>query len=268
VRPHITFGVELRWLRDPFHAGDFREHTGEQPGVVEKFEPLTRGAFGENLSKFVANAFSGDLQDLFRERLDGRKRRTVNGITEACREADGTHHAQFVFSKAEHGIADRTNDPGAQILAAADKIEDFVRAGIHQERINGEITAADVVFGTPGILDAIGMAAVGVANVRTKRRDFDPGGVVSYNHNAELRADCQAAREEALDLVWSCVRRNVKIGGLAAEQEIAHASTDEIGLVAVLAQNTTNATCEFARIHRAIMSRKVGGAKLVIRKRH
>jgi len=42
--------------------------------------------------------------------------------------------------------------------------------------------------------------------------------------------------EDLHNLPWSCVGRNVVVGGLAAEQQVADTSSGEVGLVPAFAQ--------------------------------
>jgi hypothetical protein len=60
---------------------------------------------------------------------------------------------------------------------------------VHEQAVDGEIAALNVLFGRPGIDDLIGMAAIGVADVGAKRGDLDFEGIVADEDYAELRAD-------------------------------------------------------------------------------
>ena len=97
------------------------------------------------------------------------------------------------------------------------------------------------------------MAAVAVADVAAKGGDFDDGGVWAiscrdvarkrlpqahlsqlwHQHHSELRAHCIGLRKDPHDFIRRGIGSDVVVGGLATQQQIAHASADEIGLVAV-----------------------------------
>src|SRR6185437_8019754 len=57
-----------------------------------------------------------------------------------------------------------------------------------------------------------------------------------HEHYAKLGAYRVGLREDAHDFLGGGVGCDVVIGGLAAKQEIAHASADEIGLVSMFAE--------------------------------
>jgi hypothetical protein len=51
-----------------------------------------------------------------------------------------------------------------------------------------------------------------------------------------LLAYAECLGEDLHNLPWSCAGRNVVVSGLAAEQQVADASTGEVGLVPACAQ--------------------------------
>src|SRR5206468_11981716 len=55
-------------------------------------------------------------------------------------------------------------------------------------------------------------------------------------HHSELRANCVGFRENLHDLLGRGIAGHVVIGGIAAEKKIAHASADEISLMAFVAE--------------------------------
>ena len=61
-----------------------------------------------------------------------------------------------------------------------------------------------------------------------------------HQHHSKLRAHRVGFGKDPHDLVGRGVGGDVVIGGLAAEQQIAHASANEVCLVAVLAQSANN----------------------------
>ena len=56
-------------------------------------------------------------------------------------------------------------------------------------------------------------------------------------HDSELRADSVCLRKNPHDLFGRGVSRDVVVGGFASQNKVAHASTHEIGPMAVLAQS-------------------------------
>ena len=162
------------------------------------------------------------------------------------------------------GIADGANNSGAQIFLAADVIEDFIRERVEHQAVDGEVSALYIFFGRAGVLDAVGMAAIGVANVAAERSDFDLRGAVGDDDDSELRADCEAIGEKLLHAVGRGVGGDVVINRCAAEQNVAHAAAGEIGLMAAIAQDAADVVGELAAVHGVhieIMREKGGRGK-------
>ena len=142
--------------------------------------------------------------------------------------------------------------PAFKVVASADKIQNFVGQRVEQHAVDREIAALHIFTRIFTEANLIGMAAVGVANVRTKGRHFNRvhasgamallarhGWLVGWErheHDSELLADGISLREGLHDLPWSRIGGNVIVGRLAAEKKIADASSSEVGLVATLAQ--------------------------------
>ena len=253
VDPDVTFGMELRRLRDTFHGGDFRENFGEDVEFVEEFEGAARGAFSEKLGEFFAETLGGDDMNFFGVLADGGKGCRFDGVTEARGEADSAEHAELIFGEPARGLADSADDFGGEIGAATDKIEDFAGVVAHEKTVDREIAALHVFFGRVGIDDLVGMAAVGVANVGAEGGHFDFEGILADEYDAELCADIEAAGEELQHFLRRCIRCHVIIRRFAIQKDIAHATADEEGPAAVALKRDTNRIGEFAGIHGMIM---------------
>jgi len=149
------------------------------------------------------------------------------------------------------GFADGTEDPGFQIFAAADKVQYFASDRIHQETVNCEIPALYVFPWILAEANFVGMTAIGVADIGAEGCYLDDGnflirayrrraGVVlrkRHQDYAKLRAYSESLREDFHYLLRSGIGGNVVVSGLAMQQQIAHASADEVGLVAALTQD-------------------------------
>jgi hypothetical protein len=238
VDPDVALGMILGRLGDVFHGGDFREDLREQVERVEKFERAAGSALSEETSEFLANAFSGDDIDFV-------------GLL-----ADGGEHAEFVFRETPHGIADGADDSRGEVGAAADEVENFTRVVAHEESIDGEIAALDVFSRSLGVDDLIGVPAVGIAHVGAEGSDFYFEGIFVEENNAEVCADVDGVWEEAEDFGRRGVGRDVVIGGLAIKKNVAHATSDEEGLVALALERVGDRVGEIAGIHGMIMRQK------------
>ena len=60
---------------------------------------------------------------------------------------------------------------------ATNEVENLVGLGIEEERVDGEVAAAHVFFRGTAVFDAVGMAAVGIADVGAEGGDFDGHGL-------------------------------------------------------------------------------------------
>ena len=126
----------------------------------------------------------------------------------------------------------------------------------HEESIDGEIAALDVFLRSLGVDDLIGMATVGIAQVGAEGSDFYFEGIFVEENDAEVRADVDGLREEEKDFGGRGVGRDVVIGGLAIKKNVAHATADEEGLVALALEDVTDRVGEIARLHGMIMRQK------------
>ena len=103
----------------------------------------------------VADAFAGDLRDSRGELADGAFGFRFDGEVETGGEADGAEHAQLVFFKAAMGLADGADDAVAEIVFAADVVEDgggeiaglAMEDGVEHHAVDGEVAAEDVFLG-------------------------------------------------------------------------------------------------------------------------
>ncbi len=186
--------------------------------------------------------------------LNGGEGGGFDGVVEARGKANRAQHAQFVFGETPFGIADGADEPSLKIVLAADIIEDFSGIVAHQQAVDGEITAGDVFLRCLGVKHAIGMAAVGIAQVGAKGGDFDLGGIARNKNNAELRADSDASGEKLQDTLRSSVGGHVVIGGLALKQTgRAHSRRRAAPDGPWRTERIANRIGQFAGIHGLIM---------------
>src|ERR1700678_1388276 len=94
------------------------------------------------------------------------------------------------------------------------------------------------------------MAAIGIANVRAERCNFDVKIAARNNDDSEFCAHGEAARKKFFDASRYCVSGNVVISGNAAKQLVTHASANQKCLMAIGAESLANLESELARIER------------------
>jgi len=186
---------------------------------------------------------------------DGGKGDGLDGVAKARGESDSAKHAQLVFRETAFRITDGANDVGVEIGAASDEIEDFVGVMTHEEAVDGEIAARDVVLCGSGENDLVGMAAVGIAEIAAEGGDFDFEIVVRDEDDTELSTYSKTAGKKMKNTFRGSVGSDVVIGGRAAEQEITDATANEECLVTVALKGGANRIGEFSRQHVEIMLR-------------
>ena len=198
VDPNVALGMKLRRLLDALHLFDLRQDLVEQARVVEKFESETRFALRKHLGKLVADAFAADLVDLWRECADRSESLGLNLIAKARGEANRAQQAQLVLSEAAIRIADGADNAGADIILAADVIEDAIAIErIHQETVDGEVAALDILFGSLGETDFAGVAAIGIGAIIAEGGDLYLAAIREQHEDyAELRTDRDRVRIE------------------------------------------------------------------------
>ena len=155
------------------------------------------------------------------------------------------------------GIADRADDAGAQILEAADVVDDREGGDVVGERVDREVAAERVFFRRAErvvVMDqllAFGRRRIGRRHavlhdflagrdLAAERRDLDHLLPELDVREAEAPADDPAVPEELLDLIRMRGRADVEILRTAAEQQVADAAADEIGGVLALPQAVEN----------------------------
>ena len=202
-------------------------------------------AFGEHAGKFIADPLAADLVNLAGERADGRHSALFDREAEARGEADSAQHTQLVFLEAQPRIADGPHHSRFEVGAATDKVEHCAVnvAGltqlqrIEQHAIDGEVAALNVLFGALRESDRVGMPAVGICAIIPKCSDlgyeFTTVGFVSNEYHAEVCTDGESLRKHLEDDVGMRVGSNIEVLRLAAEEQVAHASAGEPGLISL-----------------------------------
>ena len=133
---------------------------------VGEMRPGTSGAMRRQQSRLDQHAErllgepgAQDLVDLFHQprrraarelaviALDGLKNRVVDREVEPRRQRDRAQHAHRIFLKPLLRNADASDEPGADVLEAADVVDDRARLDVVEERVQREVAAERVLFG-------------------------------------------------------------------------------------------------------------------------
>jgi len=221
-------------------------------------------ALGEHPGKLFADTFATDGVDAGSEFADCGDCDGFNDEAEAGGKADRTEEAKLVFFEALFGVADGTDDAGFEVVEATDVVEDcgaefvgvrreFVERcafaqWVEEEAVDGEVATLDVFGGSLCVADFVGVAAVGVDAVIAEGGDLCDAAlchcllgasgveVGSDEDYAEVRAYGEGAGEHGEDDVGGGGGGDVVVLRFAAKEEVAHASTGEVGFVAGGAQ--------------------------------
>ena len=201
VHPDVAFWMILRWLPDAFHGCDFRQQFAKKSGVVEKLKTVSRGAFGQQLGQFIANALWRHEMDFRGVFANGRQGVRFDLVSEARRKSHRAQHSQLVFGEPSLGFADSANDARREICTPAYKVQHFTGVMLHQQAVDGEVAALNIFLRRARVDDLVRMAAVGVADVAAERRDLNLVAVPWNQHHSELRADPERIRKQLLTSV-------------------------------------------------------------------
>src|SRR6516164_3245126 len=180
------------------------------------------------------NTLGGDRMDFRGSYLNRSKRVRFDLIAEARGKTHRAQHAQLIFGKAPARIADGSDQGGPEVGLTADKVEHLAGVVPHQQAVDGEVAARDIVFRFCGVRDRVGVPPVGVTEVAAKGSDLDLQAVVRNENDAEARAYGDAVRKELRNTLRGCVRGDIVIGRRPAEQQIADAAANQEGPMAVL----------------------------------
>src|SRR4051794_5255914 len=80
---------------------------------------------------------------------DGGEHRRVNGEVEARGEGDGAQHAHRVFAKPYFRVANRAHHTRAEVVEAADVVDDRKRGDVVDQGVDREVAPEGVLFGRP-----------------------------------------------------------------------------------------------------------------------
>jgi len=193
-------------------------------------------------------------------RADRGEERRLDREVDPRGERDRAQHAHGILAKPHVGVADRSHDLVAQVVEAADVIDDREGGDVVEERVDREVAAEGVFLGRAervvamdqvlafgrrrvGRRHAVGDDLFSRANLASERRHLDHLRSELDVREAEAAADDPAVAEELLDLMRVRRRADVEILRAAAEQEIADAAADEVRDVLALAEPVQHLEC-------------------------
>ena len=169
---------------------------------------------------------------------DGLPRFLLDLKSEPRGELDGAHHADRVLAEAHVRVADHAHQSLAQIVDAADVVDDREVGDVVEERVDGEVApprvlqrrAERVVVGDEQVLGVLGLR--GALRLAPERGDLDCHVLKEDVHQPETPADDAAVAEEAPDLHRMRVRGHIEVLRRPVHQQIAHAAAAQVGPIA------------------------------------
>ena len=150
-------------------------------------------------------------------------------------EADRPKQANGVLTQPLPGVADESEALTANVLKAADIVENLFFMGVVVERVDGEVAAKGVLAqGAVGVVAQDQPVGLGVAvdpRVAGRRLaeggDFDDVTPVANMGDLEPPPDQARAAEQAAHLLGRGVGRYIKVLGVGAEQKVTDAAADK-----------------------------------------
>jgi len=160
-----------------------------------------------------------------------------DGHVESCRETDGAHQSEGVFSEAGVGVADRAQDAIPEVFAASEEIRDSAGsceiARVRQlvKGIDCEVSSGSVLFDCSKV-DVVRMPFVRVFSILSEGGDLN----LLILHDGERCPDEFCLREQCFDLSRCRLSCDVVVFGGSVEKSVAHTSANEKCFVPVLSQ--------------------------------
>ena len=244
-----------------------REEMLQQSVLAQEVKGALAESGKEEFLELVEQPRRRNVFEQVRERCERRASGFMNGEPELRLEADGSQHPDRVLPIACLGIPDQADRAGADVLEAADVVPDREVLDVVVQRIAGEVAAPDILVdsavdvvakqASAVVVDAVerfrlflrlapgrvfgvpGFAVVLVHALRHHRhagcakcRHLDDLVPEADVREPEAPADQPAVSKQPPHLFGRRIRRNVEVLRDDPDQEVAHASADEEGLVA------------------------------------
>ena len=208
--------------------GRFREQIGEKPVAMQRHEGLACATLAEDLVDLLEDARGAAAHDLAAQVPDRLLGVPIDGEVEPRGQCHRAQHSCGVLPEADDGIADRTDDPVAEVVQARHPIDDREGRDVVEERVHGEVAAEGVLLGgAEGVVAADEGVALLRLGLAAEGRDLDHLATEAHVAQPEAPAHDEAVAEQALHLGRVGRRADVEVLGLAPEQEVAHSSAHE-----------------------------------------
>src|SRR3989344_4443757 len=181
-----------------------------------------------------------------------RRRISVNTKGEFCYKANGAQHTQCVFIETLPSVTNGTNGLVLYVLLTIIRVNDMsfsAKGGsafggrlVEGDGIDGEIAASEVLGEGSAELHLVWSALIGVGGLGAVGGHFNNGepliGRAGLHAHGPVVIFIKRVRKYGLDLLWIGIGSDVPILRFATNEEVAHASADQIRFVALLTKRS------------------------------
>ena len=225
-----------------------RKQVAEQPEAAQQLEVRATGAGHEELDDFLVEPGRRHALDQRRQVVDCTARLAFDVESELAGEAHRAQHPDGILAIALGCGADEPQRAIAYVGVASGEVDDGTVAMIVVEAVDREVAAPGVLL--QGAVDVVAhdasvdahmiRIAGRLVEVRAEGRDLDDFSAHAHVREPEPASDETAVPEQAAHGLRRRLGRDVEILRLEAQQQIADASTDQIGAVAGIGQCLQN----------------------------
>ena len=233
---------QLRRFRD--HGFALREHFAKQSEFTQGAKARRGIDRQQYLQHFLEQPRCRNLAQQRRQLRNCLARRGFDLETQLRGDTHRAQHAHRILAIAQLGVADQAQLTPFQVLQPANIIDDRKIANIVVEPVDGEVAAKsiflqrsiDVVRKNPTTV----VAFVGITDRATKRGHFENFATEANVGDQKTTPHQATTAEQSANLLGLGIGRDVEILWRHASQQIAHAATDHVGLVAGVLERIEN----------------------------
>ena len=118
-----------------------------------------------------------------------------------------------------------------EVGAASDEVQNFTALRIHQQRVDGEVAAEDILAGVGFELHPLRAPSVQVGMVAAEGSHFHLGLALDNEDHAEVRPHQLPAGKQLQHPRRDGVSGHIEVLGHTVEQHVAHAAAHQVRLV-------------------------------------
>ena len=210
--------------------GHLGQHELGEAGVHQQVDAHAGMLPAHEFDQFIADALGRDDADALGHPGHGDADVVPHGHPQLGRKPRGPHHPQGIVGEGCLGGAGGGQHGGVQVADSAKGVHQFHRGQPQGHGVDGEVAAQQVV-GEGGTKGHHGLPGLGVVGLGAVGGDFDLEAGLAHADRSEGAADLPEVVRPLLDqrhgLVRRRVRREIEVGGGAAQEEVPDRAADE-----------------------------------------